>query len=45
MDNRMAQIVMVPGGSLSFRLEDGSKRGGTVKSIDDAKKRIERCLR
>jgi hypothetical protein len=41
----VARIVMVPGGTTSFRMEDGSKRGGTVKSVEQAKKQIERYLR
>jgi hypothetical protein len=41
----VARIVQVPGGALSFRMEDGSKRGGSVKTVDEAKKQIERYLR
>jgi hypothetical protein len=41
----VARIVQVPGGALSFRMEDGSKRGGSVKNIEQAKKQIERYLK
>jgi hypothetical protein len=41
----VARIVQVPGGATSFRMEDGSKRGGSVKNVEEAKKRIERYLR
>jgi len=40
----VARIVTGPGGVTSFRMEDGSRRGGQVKSVDDAKKQIERFL-
>jgi hypothetical protein len=43
--NEVARIVQVPGGSTSFRMEDGSKRGGTVKDVEAAKKQIERYLK
>jgi hypothetical protein len=41
----VARIVMVAGGGMSFRMEDGSRRGGPVKDVAEAKKQIERCLR
>jgi hypothetical protein len=41
----IARIVQVEGGPVSFRMEDGSKRGGSVKDIDQAKKQIERFLK
>ena len=41
----VARIVRAPGGITSFRMEDGSRRGGPVDSIDEAKKQIERYLR
>lgn len=41
----VARIVQVPGGTMSFRMEDGTKRGGQVKNVEQAKKQIERYLR
>jgi hypothetical protein len=41
----VARIVQVPGGITSFRMEDGSRRGGPVDNVDEAKKQIERYLR
>jgi hypothetical protein len=41
----VARIVQVPGGTTSYRMEDGSRRGGSVRDIDEAKKQIERHLR
>lgn len=41
----VARIVQVPGGTTSFRMEDGSRRGGPVDSVDEAKKQIERYLK
>jgi hypothetical protein len=41
----VARIVQVPGGATSFRMEDGSKRGGTVKNVEQAKKQIQRYLK
>ena len=41
----VARIVEVPGtDTVSFRMEDGSKRGGKVEDVEDAKKRIEKYL-
>jgi hypothetical protein len=40
----VARIVEMPGMKPSFRMEDGSRRGGTVESVDAAKKQIERYL-
>jgi hypothetical protein len=41
----VARIVQVPGGATSYRMEDGSRRGGAVRDVDAAKKQIERYLR
>ena len=41
----VARIVQVAGGPVSFRMEDGSRRGGSVRDVDEAKKQIERYLR
>ena len=41
----VARIVQVPGGATSFRMEDGSRRGGSVESVDEAKKQVERYLK
>ena len=41
----VARIVEIPGGSTSFRLEDGTKRGGRVENVKEAKSRIESYLR
>jgi hypothetical protein len=41
----VARIVQVPGGTTSYRMEDGSRRGGSVRDVDEAKKQIERYLR
>ena len=41
----IARIVEVPGGATSYRLNDGSKRGGRVDDIDEAKKNIESYLK
>lgn len=41
----VARIVQVPGGTTSFRMEDGSRRGGAVESVEDAKKQIQRYLK
>lgn len=41
----VARIVQVPGGATSYRMEDGSRRGGSVRDVDEAKKQIERFLR
>lgn len=40
----VARIVEMPGRQPSFRMEDGSRRGGPVESVDEAKKQIERYL-
>lgn len=37
----VARIVTTPSGRVSYRIEDGSKKGGPVKDVDDAKKHIE----
>lgn len=41
----VARIVQVPGGATSYRMEDGSRRGGPVEDVEEAKKRIESYLR
>lgn len=41
----VARIVQVPGGQTSYRMEDGSKRGGPADSVDEAKKRIQGYLK
>ena len=41
----VAKIVEVPGGNTSYRLNDGSKRGGPVEDVEEAKKNIESYLR
>jgi hypothetical protein len=41
----VARIVQVPGGATSYRMEDGSRRGGSVRDVEEAKKQIERYLR
>lgn len=41
----VARIVEVPGTDVtSFRMRDGSKRGGRVEDVDEAKQRIEKYL-
>jgi len=41
----VACIVSVPGGRISYRIEDGSHRGGPVRDVAEAKKKIERYFR
>ena len=41
----VARIVQVPGGSTSYRLNDGSKRGGRVADVEEAKKNIESYMK
>lgn len=40
----VARIVQIPGGNTSFRMDDGTKRGGPVDDVEEAKKQIERYL-
>ena len=41
----VARIVEVPGGATSYRMNDGSRRGGPVGDVEEAKKNIESYLK